>query len=188
MTEQFRFDEIARDCRHVDGDKRAGAALAVVVQRARDQLFTCARFTRDHHGEVGLHQPRENTIDLLHRRRAADERNSLEVFVLRRRRARFLRLGQGAPDDRDQFLEIERFRQIFIGAALRRADRCHECVLGAHHHDRKIGTSLSDPGNEVECIFIRHDDVGNHQIAVALRDPAPQRGGIPGRANLITGP
>ena len=42
MAEQFAFDKFLGDRRHVDGDEGAVAALAVIVQRARDQLLAGA--------------------------------------------------------------------------------------------------------------------------------------------------
>ena len=75
VAEQLALDEIARNRGHVDGDERPALALAVVVQRARDQFLAGARFAGDHHREVGLHQPRERAENVLHRRRAADERH-----------------------------------------------------------------------------------------------------------------
>ena len=84
VPEQFGLDQVARDRRHVDRNERTGAALAVVVQRARDQFLAGAGFAGDHHREVGLHQPRQHPVDFLHRRRAADQRNRVEVLVLGR--------------------------------------------------------------------------------------------------------
>ena len=75
VAEQFGFDQVARDRRHVDGDERTRAPLAVVVQRARDQFLAGAGFAGDHHRQVGLHQAREHAVDVLHRRRAADQRD-----------------------------------------------------------------------------------------------------------------
>ena len=56
VAEQLALDQFARDRRHVDGDERPVAALAVVVQRARHQLLAGAGFAGDHHREVGAHQ------------------------------------------------------------------------------------------------------------------------------------
>ena len=77
VAEQLALDQLARDRRHVDRDERAVAALAVVVQRAGDQLLAGAALAGDQHGEVGVHQPGDDAVDLLHRRRAADERQLL---------------------------------------------------------------------------------------------------------------
>ena len=60
MAEQFRLDEIARDCRHVDRDERSVAPLAIVMQCPRDQFLAGAGLAGDHHGKVGLHQARQS--------------------------------------------------------------------------------------------------------------------------------
>ena len=83
MAEQFALDEIARDRRHIDRDERPLLALAVIVQRARDKLLAGAGLAVDHHGEVGLHQPRERTVDFLHRGRAPDERHAFDFVMTR---------------------------------------------------------------------------------------------------------
>ena len=87
VAEQLALDQLARDRRHVDGDERAAAALAVVVHRARDELLAGAGFAVDHDRQVGAHQPRDDAVDLLHRRRAADDRQLL-LEAAGRRRAR----------------------------------------------------------------------------------------------------
>ena len=81
MPEQFALDEIARNRRHVDGDERTLLALAVIVQRAGDQLLAGAGLAADHHRQIGLHQPRKGPVDLLHGGRAPDERHALQLFV-----------------------------------------------------------------------------------------------------------
>ena len=81
VAEELGFDQVARDRRHVDGDERALAALAVIVQRAGHELLAGAGFAGDHHGEVGRHQPGQRPVDLLHGGRAADQR---DVLVLGR--------------------------------------------------------------------------------------------------------
>ncbi len=187
MAEQFGFNEIARDRRHVHRDERAVASFAIVVQRTRHQFLACAGLTGNHHREIGLHQAREHPVDLLHRRRAADQRNRIELVFVGMMGSAFLRLGQRPPDNGDQFLEIKRLRQIFVGAPLRCADRGHEGVLCAHHDDGQIGPHLLDPRQQIEGIFIGHHHVGNDKVALALADPTPQSGGITSQAHLVSG-
>ena len=187
VAEQFRFDEIARDRRHVDGDEGAVAPLAVVVQRARDQFLAGAGLAGDHHGEVGLHQARQHPVDFLHRRRAADQRNRIELGFVGVVGDPLLRLRQRAADDGDQFLEVERLRQILVGAAFGRADRGHEGVLRAHDDDGQIRPHLLDPRQQIERVLVGHHHVGDDQIALALADPAPQRRRVPGQPHLVSG-
>ena len=179
VAEQLRLDQIARDRRHVDGDERAVAPLAVVVQRARDQFLAGAGLAGDHHGEIGLHQPRQHAVDFLHRRRAADQRNGIRIRLRRPRRCTLLRLGQRAADDRDQFLEIERLRQVFISAAFGGPDRRHEGVLRTHDDDRQIRPHLLDARQQIERVLVGHHDVGDDEIALALADPSPSVAALP---------
>jgi hypothetical protein len=106
---------------------------------------------------------------------------------LRGRPRPFFRLGQRAADDRGQLLEIERLRQIFVRAALGRADRGHERVLGAHNDDRQIRPRLLDAQQQIERVFVRQHDIADDEVAVTLADPAPQRRGIAGRAHVVSG-
>ena len=139
VAEQLALDQLARDRRHVDRDKRAVAALAVIVQRAGDQFLAGAALADDHHRQVGAHQPGDHAIDLLHRRRAADQRQLLFAVVLVGLVDRRVgRRGQRALDDIDQFAQVERLGQVFEGAALGRLDRGQQRVLRAHHDDRAV--------------------------------------------------
>ena len=187
MAEQIRFDKVARDRGHIDRDERPGPALAVIMQRARHQFLAGAGLARDHDREIGLHQARQDAIDFLHCRRTADQRDGVELLVLCRRCRALLRLRHGAADDGDQFLEVERLGQILVSAALRCADRGHERVLRAHHHDRQVRPQLLDARQQIEGVFVRHHHVGDDEIAVALTDPAPQRCGVTGRTDFVPG-
>ena len=187
MTEQLGFDEVARNRGHVDGDEGALPPLAVIVQRPGDELLAGARFAGDHDRQIRLHQAGQHPVDFLHRGGAADKRHRLG-FLVRAGCLACLGLGQRPADDGDEFLQVEGLRQIVVGAALRGPDGRHQRVLGAHHHDRQFRAQLLDPRQHVEGILVRHHDVGDHQIAFALADPAPQRCRIAGGANLVAGP
>ena len=186
MAEQFGFDEVARDRRHVDGDERTVAALAVVMERAGDQFLAGAGLAGDHHREVGLHQPRQHPVDFLHRRRAADQRDRIEFAFVGRACHPLLRLGQCAADDGDELLQVERFWQILIGAALRGPDRRHEGILRAHDDNGQVRPHLLDARQQIERVLVGHHHVGDDEIALALAHPAPQRCGVAGQANLIS--
>ena len=82
VAEELGFDQVARNCRHVDRDERPVAPLAVVVERAGDKFLAGAGFARDHDGQVGLHQARQHPVDVLHRRRSADQRDIVGRLVL----------------------------------------------------------------------------------------------------------
>ena len=128
VAEQLALDQLARDRRHVHGDEGPAPALAVVVQGPGHQLLAGAGFAEDHHGQVGCHQPGHDPIDVLHGRRAADERQGLGQ---RRRVRRLRRLGaaEGPLDQPDQLVQVEGLGQIVEGAALGRAHRRQQRVL-----------------------------------------------------------
>jgi hypothetical protein len=87
VAEQFAFNQLSRYRGHVDRDERTVSALAVIVQRARNQFLASTALAHDRHREIGSHQPREDAIDLLHCRRAADQWQLIfDVLVGRRRR------------------------------------------------------------------------------------------------------
>ena len=110
VAEQFGLDQVARDRRHVDGDERAVAALAVIVQRARDQFLAGAGLAGDHHREVGLHQPRQHAVDVLHGRRAADQRHRLDSSSSAALAARFFGSDSARPT-----IAISSFRSKGLG-------------------------------------------------------------------------
>ncbi len=185
VAEKLALDQVARDRRHVDRDERPALALAVVMQGARDQLLARAGLARDHHGQVRLHQSREHAKDVLHRGRTADDRHDLARGVFVALVAPLLRLGERAPDDGDEFAQVEGLWQIFVSPALGRLDRGHERVLRAHHDDRQVRPHPLDAGQKVESIVVGHHDVGDDEIALSGGDPAPEAGHRSGRADFI---
>ena len=188
MPEQFAFDEVARDRGHVDRDEWAALALAVIVQRPRDQLLAGPGFAGNHHAQVGLHQTREHPKNVLHGGRAADDRHRLGRRVVVRLLAPALGLGERPPDDSDQFAQVEWLWQVLVSATLGGLDRGHERVLGAHDDDRQVGPHPLDAREQIEGVVVRHHDVGDHEVAFARRHPAPQPGDRAGRAHLVAGP
>ena len=59
--------------------------------------------------------------------------------------------------------------------------------LRAHHDDRQFRADAADARDEVQAVFIGHDDIGDDDIALAILHPAPERGGGGGGAHLIAG-
>ena len=51
----------------------------------------------------------------------------------------------------------------------------------------RSGRSLLDARQQVEGVLVRHHDVGDDEVALALADPAPQRRRVAGRAHLVAG-
>jgi hypothetical protein len=186
MTEQLAFDEFAGNRRHINGDEGPVPTLTVVVERPRHQFLAGAGLARDHHRQVRLHQPGQHAVDVLHGRRAADERQALFVDpglpVVEDR----MRLRQRLLDDTDQLVQIERLRQIVEGAALVGAHGRQQRVLRAHDDDAQVRTALADARHQVEAVLVGHDDVGDNEVADAVVDPLPERRRGAGRAHFVT--
>ena len=76
------------------------APFAEIMESARDELLAGAEFAIDHHRQIGLHEPGQDPVDILHRRpsvrRAACSRSSILAALLRSR----LPGRKGAADDR----------------------------------------------------------------------------------------
>ncbi len=87
---------------------------------------------------------------------------------------------QRAADHRQQFLQVERLGQIFEGAALGRLHRRHQRRLRAHHHHAQVRADALDARDQVQPVLVRHHHVGDHQVALAILHPAPQRRGVAG--------
>ena len=104
MAEKFRLDQVTRDRRHIDGDEGPVATFAIIVQRAGDQFLAGTGFAGNHDRQIGLHQPRQHPVDVLHCSGATDQRDGLALFVLGRQGGAIARLTQGAADNGDQFV------------------------------------------------------------------------------------
>ena len=98
-----------------------------------------------------------------------------------------MRAGQRALHHAGQFLQVEGLGQIFERAALGRGDGGEKRVLRAHHHDGQIGPHALDARDQIEAAFVGQHHIGDDQIALARRDPAPQAGGRAGGAHVIAG-
>ena len=73
MTEELAFDQIFSESRAIDLDERFARARRIDVQRIRDQLLPCARFTRDQYRRLRACDLRDLFVDLLHRSTLADD-------------------------------------------------------------------------------------------------------------------
>jgi NAD(P)H-hydrate repair Nnr-like enzyme with NAD(P)H-hydrate dehydratase domain len=106
---------------------------------------------------------------------AADQRHRLGCSTLSTSGASRFGSDKARLTIVEQFGEIERFRQIFVGAGFGRPDGGHERVLRAHDDDRQFGPRLLDARQHVEGVFVRHHHVGDDEIALARRYPPPER-------------
>ena len=189
VPEQLALDQFARDRRHVDGDERPALALAEIVQRLGDQLLAGAGLAGDQDGQVGIHQPRDDAVDLLHRRGATDDRQLfLRQVGLAWGRNSPLPADQGALHRRHQIADVERLGQIFESAALGRPDSGEQRVLCAHHDHRQAWSQGADAWQKVQRVLVRQGNVGDHDVALPGGYPAPEGCGDTRRLNLVALP
>ena len=73
MTEEFGFQQRLRYGCAIDGEERAGCPRRLVVNEARDALFTGTAFTCDEHSGVDLRDASREIECPQHRRTRADE-------------------------------------------------------------------------------------------------------------------
>ena len=147
--------------------------LPQIVQRARHQFLAGAALANDRHRQVGAHQPGEDAIDLLHCRRPADQRQLLFGIVFAKQDGRVSRHCQRPFDHIDQLAQIKRLGQVFEGATLGRLDGSRQRILRAHDDDAQFRADLFDARDQIEAVLVRHDDVGDDEVPLAVGDPAP---------------
>jgi hypothetical protein len=85
------------------------------MQCAGHQLLAGAGFPGDHQRQIGLHQTCKHPVDLLHRRRAADQRHAFSGFL--GLSCKLSRFRKRAADSADHLGQIKRLWQIIISAA-----------------------------------------------------------------------
>src|SRR3569833_1102469 len=79
VAEQFRFQQIARYRRGVEGNEGLIGARTVAMQRARHQFFTRAGFAVDEHGDVRARQAPDGAEDNQQNQRHTKENGGLAV-------------------------------------------------------------------------------------------------------------
>ena len=99
-----------------------------------------------------------------------------------------MRSGQGPLDDTDQLAEVKWLREIFKRAPLRRFDGRQQCVLRAHDDDAQLRADFLDTRDQIEAVLVRHDHIGNDEVALAVGNPSPQRRGIAGHPDIMAEP
>lgn len=60
VTKQFGFDQILRDSRHIERDKRRFGSRTVAMQGMSDQFFTGAGFAVNQHANRRTRKPTDN--------------------------------------------------------------------------------------------------------------------------------
>ncbi|ABA47527.1 hypothetical protein BURPS1710b_2767 [Burkholderia pseudomallei 1710b] len=163
VAEQLGFEQILRDRRRVQRDERAVRAWAVPVQRARDELLAGARFARDQHRRGRMRQPADRAEHVLHRGRLAEHLGRLgELVVVGHAAAQAL--FDRAPDQLDRLVDVERLREIFERAALKRRHRAVQIRERRHDDDGQPRQPVVHRLQQLEPRAARHPDVGHEHL------------------------
>ena len=120
MAKKFRLQQALRQRAAIDRDERRELAAAVEMQRAGDEFLARAAFAKDEDGAVRIGDALDHFADGLHLGRRADELAEL-IFLLELLAEikifgnRFV-VGKGALDAQVEFVELEGFFQVIVGA------------------------------------------------------------------------
>jgi hypothetical protein len=110
----------------------------MAVQRARHELLSGSRFAGDEDRRARLRQPADAAEDFLHRRRLAEDLPGLDGSFGCLRLAPSLL--EGATDELDHLVDVERLGQVLVRAALERGHRAVEVGIRGHddHRYRRV--------------------------------------------------
>jgi hypothetical protein len=172
VTEELALEERVRDGRAVDGDERAFAALALVVDGARDELLTGSGFAVDEHRRVAVADAIDEIGDLAHGGAAADDQALVRVASGAQHADLLAEAAvlHGARDDDAQRLALDRLGHEVVGAG---ADGAHgglERRVARDEHDRNVGAERNHALADLETARLRHAQVGEDDIEVARCD------------------
>ncbi len=171
VPEQLGFDQFRRHRRAVQRNERAIAALAFLMQRARDQLLAGSGFAQNRHASFARRHALHLRHDALHHRRFPDQfllacalAQALVLVFQTRQLHRVL-------DGDQQLFGGERLLQKIHRAQTRGPHRHLDAGLpGDHHHRRRHARRLQF-GQQREPVLARHHDVReNHVEALRLRE------------------
>src|SRR5262249_9944985 len=138
------------------------------MDRAGHELLARARLAAEQHGHVARGDTTDGLVDLLHAWMPADDRTELPDFLQAALEPRDF-LGQparreGPVGEQQHPVEIERLREIVVGAALHRLDRSVHGAVGRHHDHAGVGADLAQATEQAEAVDARHPHVEEDQI------------------------
>ena len=144
VPEQFGFNQVLRDRRHIQGDKRRFCPRAVAMQGMGHKLFTGPRFAVDQDADGGAGQTANNAKYVLHRRRFADDVGGWPKIGRVARLLLLLIMANRALNQRHRFVDIKRFGQVIKRPLLIGAHCGIQIGVRGHYDDRKHRVALFD--------------------------------------------
>ncbi len=162
-------------------------AFAVIVDRARNKLFSGAALAVDQDRSIAFCDAADGLVNLLHGGGVADE----PALVL------FPHFGAehvyffGQPPDVDclahedvDFVEVERFGDVIEGASPHRLDGVLHRGLGSHDDDRCAPAFGLDLVERLKPAHPGHADIHEHDRNVVFLEPGKRFGPVFGEHRL----
>ncbi len=124
------------------------------MDRARDELFSSARFAAHEDGDRRRGGAPDELPDLVHRGRLADE-GLVVREELGRRALRVLRRADGAHHGREQARQVEGFGDVVEGSVAHRRDGPRSVVVSRRDDHRDVAErALPELTEEVEAVAV----------------------------------
>ena len=191
VAEQLAFEQLGRDRRGVEGDKRFGGARRLAVQGPRDQFLAGAGLAGDQHRQRRLREAADGAEQRAHGGSVADQ----GVGILQRRGQCISSVVDGrlarperACGKRHRLVEVERFRQEFVRATAERAGGAGDVGIGTHHDHRQLRRTRLELVEQHQTVVAGHAHVGEQQVRRAAFAQRGQRiGGVAEVVDAITG-
>ncbi len=100
-------------------------------------------------------------------------------------------LGERAAQDRaqagEQLLELERLRQVVVGAGVEPLDPVADGVARGQHQDRDAVAAAAQPPGDVEAVEAGHHHVENERVGGARVDGRERGVAVGGELHLVAG-
>jgi hypothetical protein len=153
--------------------KGLSARWTVSMHGTRHEFLAGTRFAGDQHSGARLTQAADRTKDLLHRGRLAKDFRHQSDFV--RRTTLVQTLADRSPNQFQCLIDIEGFRQILEGAALKRRHGALKVGIGGHDDDRHCRKAFLEELQQFEPRLTRHADVRNQHLRLLRAGIEPRQ-------------
>ena len=159
MTEDFALQQVLRNGRAVDCEKRFLRSLTVIVDRASDDLFAGTTFAEYQHGHMLRRHSTDRSVDFLHRRALPDQQLIAHTRILigwQFRRSPHQSTGfSSGLHQRNQSFRAEGLQNVFERPGLHGLNRSSSGPLSSHENDWNPCVGLMELMKQVQPREIR---------------------------------
>ncbi len=175
ITEQFAFQERLRQGAAIHRHKRHPGPRAAGMNRPGDEFLAGSALPANQHVALGISHLLDNVEHLLHGIAFTDQSGlqrllrhfTLQQHVFRGEPAFFQRV----PDDELDLIDLERLREIIVGAQLHRFHRRFRRRKGRDEEHDGIGRRVLHRLEDIQPAYFRHLEIGDHQVEQLLFNP-----------------